>query len=55
MSASRYDQNDSAVHQPADYQDSKAPASASNKLERRRRIEDIHEERRLKQEFSEFY
>lgn len=54
MSARRFDDFESTVDQLID---SQAPINYSNittKLERRRRIEDIDEERRLREELHEY-
>lgn len=54
MSAQRSKKNDTNVDEAMDSQESTSDNSLSTKLDRRRRIEDINEERRLRKELSEF-
>ncbi len=54
MSAQRGKKNKTNVDEAVDSQDSTGDNSLPTKLDRRRRIEDINEERRLRKELSEF-
>ncbi len=55
MTAARFKESEASVNDNGDTRDKKSSnSSASNKLERRRRIEDINEERRLREELSEY-
>ena len=53
MKARQFDDVD-AGEESNDSQDNGGKASLTTKLERRRRIEDLNEERRLREELSEF-
>ena len=55
MSAQSFDDIDEKTTDSTDPQDSTNNASPSTKLERRRRIEELDEERLLRKELSEYY
>ena len=54
MSTRRFDDFETGVKEYIDSQDNANDASPSTKLERRRRIEELFEEKRLRQELDEF-
>lgn len=54
MSTQRFDDVETVVEEYTDTQDSGSEASPSTKLERRRRIEELFEEKRLREELDEF-
>lgn len=53
MKAQRCDDGETSMNPNHDAQDQSLPR-LNNKLERRRRIEDLHEERKLQKELYEF-
>lgn len=55
MSTRRFDEFDVEVEEYAESEETNLPeASPSTKLERRRKIEDLFEERRLREELSDY-
>ena len=54
MKARKFDDVESNVEVTHDSEENPSKASLITKLERRRRIEDLDEEKRLRQELSEF-
>lgn len=54
MSTRRFNDFETQVGEFADSQDVGSESSLSTKLERRRRIEELFEEKRLREEFDEF-
>ena len=54
MTARRFDDFESTVDQLIDAQEPNRPANLTTKLERRRRIEELDEERRLREELNEY-
>ncbi len=54
MKAQQFDDETEEVEASVDSQESTSKVSSSTKLERRRRIEDLDEERRLREELTEF-
>ncbi len=53
MKAQQFD-DETEIETSIDSQENTGKASASTKLERRRRIEELNEERRMREELSEF-
>lgn len=54
MSTQRFDNFETGVEEYIDSQDTVIEPSLSTKLERRRRIEELFEEKRLREELDEF-
>lgn len=54
MSARRFDDFETGIDDFIDSQDNPLEMSPTTKLERRRRIEDLFEEKRLREELGEF-
>ncbi|WP_165474660.1 PA3496 family putative envelope integrity protein [Legionella nagasakiensis] len=54
MSARRFEDFEAGVDELLDFQDSTHHTNLTTKLERRRRIEELEEEKRLREELNEF-
>lgn len=54
MKAQPFAEEDADVETSSEAQDNVSKNSAATKLERRRRIEELNEERRMREELSEF-
>ena len=54
MSNQSFDEDDTLLEEPIVVPEVPSKVSLSTKLERRRRIEDLNEERRLREELHEF-
>ena len=54
MSARRFKESETGVDEFIDSQENNSKGSLTNKLERRRRIEELDEEKRLREELNEY-